>query len=581
MKKTKRFLTVLTAAVLLAGSAVGCGNPQESNSGSSGGGSGSSGTSTQDGDVKLSKPGEFPIVEGDPVTLSVFTSPQVDEFSKFDAADNEFTAWLEDKLNIKLEWTVVSSADKTSKLNLLFNSEDYQDIIMNSGWDNATIYTYGTQGFLIPLNDYIETDGYYQDIYVQTGLDNGSLTQSIVDSLIMPDGNIYALGYYNCAVHSQVAARMWIYQPWLDALDLEMPTTTEEYYEVLKAFKEKDPNGNGVADEIPLTGSTKGWNNNPMDFIMNSFVCYGGVNGQNRAYVEDGTVQLAYMQDGYKEGLKYLNKLYQEGLLLPDTWTQDQTQLKSLTVQDTQLVGSVPGGAYAAFTMITNGEEGDWLNWKAVPPLEGPEGVQYAEYFPAYPQSNFLITDACEYPRVAFRFGDALYEEVIAVSAKQGLEGKYWEYAEEGDIGLDGNPAIYKLINTFDATSKETNYAWGQMSNANEMPGWHTGQTVNGDPSMDNEALLYQAAQPYLEYIPDQDMILPSLIYSEEDSKKLVDLTTTVNEYIDQSYVDFITNGNIDEKWDSYLQELNARGAEELRSLYQKAYEERMAVSGS
>lgn len=579
MKKTKRFFSACLAACLLAGSTVGCNNAPAETVSQSDSTSQETGNPNMDGDVQLSDPGEFPIVVGEPVTLSVFTSPQVDEHSKFDAADNEFTAWLEEKLNIKLEWTVVSSADKTAKLNLLFNSNDYQDIIMNSGWDAATIYTYGTQGFLLPLNDYLETDAYYQDIYVQTGLDNGTLTQSSVDSLVMPDGNIYALGKYSAAVHSLVAARMWIYQPWLDALDLEMPTTTEEYYEVLKAFKENDPNGNGIADEIPLTGSTKGWNNNPMDFIMNSFVCYGGVNGQNRAYVEDGTVQLAYMQEGYKEGLKYLNRLYAEGLLLPDTWTQDQTQLKSLTVQETQLVGSVPGGAYAAFTQITNGEEGDWLNWKVVPPLEGPEGVQYAEYFPQYPLSNFLITDACEYPRVAFRLGDALYEEVITVSAKQGLQGKYWDYAEQGDVGLDGNPAIYKVI-MFDANSTETNFAWGQMSNACEMPGWHTGQAVVGDPAMDNEALLYQAAQSYLEYVPDEDMILPPLIYSEEDSKTVVDLTTSLNEYIDQSYVDFITNGNIDEKWDVYLQELNARGVETLRSLYQKAYEERTAVSG-
>ena len=53
--------------------------------------------------------------------------------------------------------------------------------------------------------------------------------------------------------HCSMSQKLWIYQPWLDALGLEMPTTTDEFEQVLLAFKEQDPNGNGQADEIPLS----------------------------------------------------------------------------------------------------------------------------------------------------------------------------------------------------------------------------------------------------------------------------------------------------------------------------------------
>ncbi len=60
-----------------------------------------------------------------------------------------------------------------------------------------------------------------------------------------------------------MAQKLWIYKPWLDKLGLKMPETTEELYQVLKAFKEQDPNGNGQADELPLSTSKigDGWNN--------------------------------------------------------------------------------------------------------------------------------------------------------------------------------------------------------------------------------------------------------------------------------------------------------------------------------
>lgn len=77
-------------------------------------------------------------------------------------------------------------------------------------------------------------------------------------AITAPDGNIYALPSINDCYHCSMAQKMWIYKPWLDKLGLDVPTTTDELYTVLKAFKDKDPNGNGKADEVPLTGAPRG-----------------------------------------------------------------------------------------------------------------------------------------------------------------------------------------------------------------------------------------------------------------------------------------------------------------------------------
>lgn len=64
------------------------------------------------------------------------------------------------------------------------------------------------------------------------------------------EGRIYMVP--NVVRYPQLAAM--IRQDWLDKLGLEMPATQEEFVEVLRAFKTQDPNGNGIADEIPTGG---------------------------------------------------------------------------------------------------------------------------------------------------------------------------------------------------------------------------------------------------------------------------------------------------------------------------------------
>lgn len=196
--------------------------------------------------------GMFPLAE-EQTTLRVAIrgQAQVEDYNT-----NAFTQWYEDQTNVQVEWVVLPANDDEAlqKLNLMLSSGDIPDVIM--GFYNITpalLQLYGQQGIFLPLNDLIEQHG----TNVKNAFAQYPLAQQAITA---PDGQIYGLPEINDCYHCSVAQKLWIYQPWLDALGLDVPTTTEEYYQVLKAFKEQDPNGNGQADEVPLSAATDGWN---------------------------------------------------------------------------------------------------------------------------------------------------------------------------------------------------------------------------------------------------------------------------------------------------------------------------------
>ncbi len=80
-------------------------------------------------------------------------------------------------------------------------------------------------------------------------------TPQVKSLITLLDGKIYGLPHINDCYHCSMSQKMWVYKPWLDKLGLKVPETTDEFEAMLKAFKEKDPNGNGKADEIPLSGT--------------------------------------------------------------------------------------------------------------------------------------------------------------------------------------------------------------------------------------------------------------------------------------------------------------------------------------
>lgn len=529
----------------------------------------------------------FPLKEKATLTAFVMT-PYSGENG--DYTNNYVTDYLEKKQNIKIDFKYsVTGDDGKTKLNLLMASGDtLPDIFLSTKWSKAETMLYGKQGLVIPLNNYLKDAPNWNELNKLSPLRLGDIT--------MPDGNIYSYGDDNECFHCMYQSRMWIYKPWVDKLmGGKMPATTDELYTFLKAVKEKDPNGNGKADEIPFTGNIAagGWATDPTTFIINSFVQNNNILSNTNPVVgagfvvNQGKVEYQFTKNEYRDALAYLNKLYKEGLLDSQAFTQTAEQQKA-TVQGTpQLAAMAPGGWWACNTdELLKEKDGKYQDWTVLEPVKGPKGVQLAAYYPTnYFQSCYgLVSTDCKNPELAVKFFDLLASEEMTLITQNGPQGIAWDYVKEG-TSIAGGKATWKKIppeklrssQLPDYTDKGLNfvkYVWDpdavMTHNTNDF---RLGQFC-ANPKNSVEALLYQYGKAYSKYKPDDNSMLPNLAYSEEDAKKIADYTVSIGKYVNQSSVQFITGDlDINKDWQSYVDKINSMNLQGYLGIQQGAYD--------
>lgn len=498
---------------------------------------------------------QFPLTENKK-SLTIFAG--IRPFVK-DYDNNTFTKWYEEITNVDTIWDAVQENIIDEKRNIMLATGDYPDVLMNSFITQGQINLYGSQGVFIPLNDLIEEHSYYFKQILEA-------RPWIKDIITSEDGNIYSLPMVNECYHCSYQQKMWIYKPWLDKLGLDIPTTTEEFYQVLKAFKEQDPNGNGKADEIPLSGANKGWRTNIDGFLMCPFIYNPS---GDRLFREGDKILASYVQPGWKEGLKYINKLYEEGLLYPETFTQDNTQLKNLGENDEiAILGAAPAGYSGIFTQV-GGER--FKGYVAVPPLKGPDGYQTTFYNPyASNPGFFLITAAAEDPVLAFKWVDWFYSLEGTITSIMGRPDIEWRWAEKDEKGLNGGTALYKnIVNQREGIQ---NVNWNQANPSYRPPEFRLGRVWDGDPYK-NERILYVETKEKYEGKELEGSHIPPLSFKEEELLEVEDLRVAINNYVEESIAQFVLGArDIEKEWDSYLNELKAIGLERYLEIHQDAY---------
>jgi len=582
MSTSKKVLASVISAAMLLSVMAGCssespssGSPAASNSPAASGGSSAapSGSSSQAGSGSgsgLSAPGEFPITDST-ITLSV-VAPDATYLT--DLNENDFTKWYEEKTNIHVEYTQVPAQTKKEKVNLLLASGDYPDIIMNCGLNTADEVTYGSQKVFQSLNGLIDEHGFYiKEVFEQQSSLPGAITA--------PDGNIYALPNINDAFHTRHTYRAWINTGWLDKLGLSVPTTTEEYYNVLKAFKEQDPNGNGKADEIPMTGcnKNKAYDFAPYTFLMNSFVYFD--QQPNSAFLEldNGTVKFVASTDAYKEGLLYIKKLIADGLLDPTSLTQTEEEYKQLgTNPDAQMIGVGCASLWWKFLGYDKDTADQRANsYDALSPLKGPNGAQYAPITAtAIGNSNLVITNKCKTPEAAIKWLDGLYSQEVTMHSQLGIEGENWQFAPEGSLGIDQNPAVWQKLkdfvdgpdpstarNTFPA-NRTSEFRLGEMTDYNDPNAIWT-----------QEPRLYSITNiHYYPFETPEKQIPQSIYYTADESSEYSRLREQITTYARESLVAFITgNRDIEKEWDSYVAEFEKLELPKYLNYVQTAYD--------
>ena len=512
-----------------------------------------------------------PRLSDDGATLRVLAPSNA---SVEDFATNEFTQWLEEQTGVHIEWEIVpgsTQAERDASLSLRLASGDYPDIIMGFNTSPTLTQIYGQQGVFLALNDLVEAHGVFtKRAWAEYPSAQIAATAS--------DGKIYALPQINDCFHCSMSQKLWINQAWMDGLGLETPTTTDAYAEVLRQFLAGDPNGTGSADELPLTGSSVIWHGNPDEYFMNSFIYHPG--NKLRLIVRDGQVTPIYAQDEWKEGIKFLASLSAEGLLDPEMFTRDRDQLRAIgdgEGTDTARIGSVPAGWFGEFSSYDPEGVGLWAEYTTLAPLEGPGGVRFAGFNPYASSSNgnFIITNNASDPELAFKWGDALGHIEATTRSIHGVKGRDWDWANEGDLGINGEQAIWRSITDI-ANVPLQNAHWSQLGPSFRSNNYRLGQYVPQEiADTDIEVILFnQTNENYLPYKQPDDMALPPLYFSEDQAQFVAEVTPTIEALVDETFARGATGQiDIEAEWENYLAQLEAMGLAQFVQAHQDVYD--------
>ncbi|QYR22965.1 extracellular solute-binding protein [Paenibacillus sp. sptzw28] len=504
-----------------------------------------------------------------PVDITFF-APQ----GKAPLQDNDYTKLIEKKFNVNIKWDLAPADALKDRRQLLLASGDYPEVFLEGKFNNTDIQTYSKQGVFIPLNDLI--DKYAPNI--KKVMDEKPYFK---DAITSPDGNIYGLPRLNECYHCTYSQKYWMNKEWLDKLGLKVPTTTDELYTVLKAFKTQDPNGNKKADEIPLTGAPNKyvWNGNIDAFLMNSFIY-----NDNDKYltVKDGKVDFAANKPEWKEGLAYMHKLYKEGLIDPAAFTQNDQAIGQLgNRQGDEIVGSITTALLSYLLNVGDDKITRHKHWVIVPPLKGPNGVQLAGVSQGLGEFEMTITNkASEAQQIAaIKIADYAYSEEGALYSEYGpTEGIGWTKAQPGEKNIWGQPAKY----SFERLKKlpdnvVRNDSWSLMGPKNMSKEFREMFAYSQDPlsSKGYETRLARATKEYEPYAPKEYYPAASWI-RPDDTDSAAQLTTSVKDYVTNSMAQFIIgNKDIDKDWDAYVKGFDGLNLTKYIQIYQDAIQKK------
>jgi len=525
----------------------------------------------------LTPVGQVPIVS-QPVTVKFFApqSPTIVDFNT-----NSFTLWFEKRTGVHINWDLAPASEYPEKLNLVLASGDYPDAFHtgtgNIGTSNEV--KYGTQqGVLLAVNDLIDK---YMPNLKRFMLETPGMREAITNL----DGKIYGFPGYNSCYHCENSQRMWVNQGFLDKLGLKAPTTTDEFYNMLVAFKKNIPGS------VPLTSTISGnWQSNLDGFLMNPFIfssAQGNLDMKLRVSNSTGKIDSIADKEGYREGLRYLRKLYAEGLLDPNAITQTNDQLRALFADASKdIVGAMPSGTMLIVADLTKNQQ-TYARFHAIAPLQGPSGLRQSPYFTGMPTSGQVVpTKASKYAEVIARWVDQFYDfysseaYLVPVSRQYGVLDTNWRWGKAGETGLDGKTkAMFVFITVPDQPSQ--NHCWANaMGPYVFAPAMRAGMPADYTkglyaPEM-VDPLLYQVSKNQMEPNRSKDysvVPLSSIKYTTAETDQIATLQVDLQKYISENYAAFVSGQkSLDADWDSYVRGLNSIGLDKYLQIVNTCY---------
>lgn len=521
MKKSKRILGVVLSSVVVVSMLGGC----------------SGGKDTADGERKLT------------YWLGNSASSYVSDYNDVASLQK-----IQENTGIEVDFIHPSSAAWEEQFNIMLAAQDYTDLIQ---WNWNSSYAGGfdgvvNDGIAVVLDDYMDKLPNYSKVLKEN--------PDFDKTLRTTDGKMVPFAALSSEVQAAAFGPM-IRKDWLDKLNLEVPQTMDDWHNVLTAFKTKDPNGNGKADEIPFAEYKAG-------AAIAAFAnAYGVKKGD--VFVKNDKVVYGTVQPEFKDFVTEMNKWYKEGLIDPEFAAIEKS------VTDANMTNGISGATIA----YVGGSMGNYISANKNNPeynlVSAPWPAKKAGT-PAYNGNQLLrqtdgnmstvITTGCKNIDVALEFMDYLFSEEGTILQNWGIEGetytkengelKFTDYVMNNEDGLSPVQAISPIAFTI----------WGVPAKIIDADAYT--QIQYSMPAQAEAVKNWSAGDRSL-----MTMIWPM---TAEEKERVSEIKTSISTYESEMFTKMVIGKEPISKFDSFVNELKARGVTELEAIYQKAYDRYM-----
>ena len=583
----KRFLAaILAAACVLSASLSGCSSQNDSSSSTASGSSAPSGTASGSGSDTSSKPSPADLPK---VKLSLLTTRQTTATN--DIEDVWVFKYLSKVFNVDFE--LEQTLEANQRISLMFASDSVPDIVWGIGLSNGDAMLYGSEeGMLLDWTDYMNPDLMPNLCKTREDYPDAFIASTL------PDGKTYSLpcitgsSYYANTGSFSASVRMYINQAWLNACGLQKPSTLDEYLNVLRTFKQKDPMNLGE-NNIPLMGNQ----NKDKDFVWNAL---GFLGTATQTYgvafaIKNKEVVLPCYTEEARKFIEFYHTLYTEGLISPDYFTFDQTTARGL-------MASGYCGVIGDSTLTALGDA--FKDWESMSPLTSDvNDMSIASIRPGYSTGLLYCSSKTKHAERIASIVDYLYSDEGALTYFFGpMKGSEYtddvvtgwyldannemtmDRVENGEFNSPSEYAYQFIKSTLDVAGRFDHYG-SQIKITAGVPDDTqyititdklTGNTLQSlamvkytDDNNDGHWRLTQSAAMVNNLT---EVRLPAVYLSTEDRERVGDLSTVINDYVTAEVPKFIVGTRPLSEMDAYFNELKGLGIEEYIEIHRNAY---------
>lgn len=506
-----------------------------------------------------------------------------------DLDTNAYTLWLEEVTGYELEFITFQSGATDYKAQLssmLATGDELPDILYNFHLGASAYEEYGKDGYFIDLAPYYNNKELSKTFWDRMAELPEAQQTSVIKRLTADNGAMYAFARIENTMIDTMKFQVFINQDWLTKLNLDMPTDIKSLENVLRAFRDKDPNGNGKKDERPLIGGNAQTNSNIIQWIINMY-CYNqneyeynyfNIDDNNKLYLNAITPE-------YRQALCTINRWIKEGLMYTTAFNMGTKEIKGMVSPPNGEDLTV--GVWASHPTLVLQEGRESVNAYAAMPIWGcaPRNSQY--FTPAV-----FITQDCEYPAAAWNLLMTMCSKEGANRQRYGEYGVDYVDADPNTVSFLGLPAEIKVINE-DAFTGQNNTCYHFIMGTILLNAENEVCQLSGDMTPWVQAKMKLMSDYYNNYIkaenennPDDKYIMPDIDVpenvSDADKNERDSCTGLINEALKSFCVgqgDKYTDPNNDAQWNAYIKELEDLGyktwMEHRQMIYDDQYPER------